>query len=62
MTDAIQVALTQHRGRVAREGHQQLYAQRVTLPDGRRGTLDATGVIAREVDAPPGSNPSRGGC
>jgi hypothetical protein len=53
----IRFVLPAGRGRAAREVHQQLYAQRVTLPDGRRGTLEATCVIAREVDAPAGVKP-----
>ncbi len=48
----IRFVLPAGRGRETREVHQPLDAQRVTLPDGRRGTLEATGVIAREVDAP----------
>jgi hypothetical protein len=53
----IRFVLQAGRGREAREVHQQRYAQRVTLPDGRRGTLEATGVIAREINAPPGVKP-----
>ena len=45
------------RGRVAREVRQELYAQRVTLSDGRRGTLEVTCLIAREIGAPPGVKP-----
>ena len=53
----IRFVLPAGRGREAREVHQQLSVQRVTLPDGCRGTLEATGVIAREIDAPAGVKP-----
>ena len=42
------------RGRRAREVCQELYAQRVCISEGRRGTVDITCLIAREVGAPPG--------
>lgn len=42
------------RGRRAREVCQELYAQRVAISDGRRGTVEITCLIAREVGAPPG--------
>lgn len=42
------------RGGRAREVCQELYAQRVTLSDRRRGTVEITCLIAREVGAPPG--------
>jgi hypothetical protein len=33
---------------------QGLYAQRVALSDGRRGTFEVTCLVARETGAPPG--------
>jgi hypothetical protein len=45
------------RGRTAREVRQELYVQRVGLPDGRRGTVEVTCPIAREIGAPPGVKP-----
>ncbi|NCC41708.1 MAG: IS4 family transposase [Gammaproteobacteria bacterium] len=53
----VRFALPAGRGRTARAVRQDLYAQRVTLADGQGGTLEATCVIAREVDAPPGVKP-----
>ena len=41
----------------AREVRQQLWAQRVTLRDGKKGKLEATCIIAREVAAPKGVRP-----
>jgi len=45
------------RGRTAREVRQALYAQRLTLSDGRGGTVEVTCLIAREIGAPPGVKP-----
>ena len=45
------------RGRTAREVRQELYVQRVGLPDGRHGTVEVTCPIAREIGAPPGVKP-----
>ncbi len=45
------------RGRTAREVCQELYAQRLTLSDGRRGTFEVTCLIAREIGAPAGVKP-----
>ncbi len=50
----IRFGLPGWRGRSAREARQQLYAQRVSLSDGGRGTFEVTCVIAREIGAPPG--------
>ena len=55
--DEVRFALPAGRARTARAVRQELYAQRVTLADGQGGTLEATGVIAREVDARPGVKP-----
>jgi len=45
------------RGRTAREVRQELYAQRVSLSDGRRGSFEVTCLVAREIGAPPGVKP-----
>ena len=36
---------------------QQLWAQRVLIGDGKRGQIEATCIVAREVDAPAGVKP-----
>lgn len=41
-------------GQPAREIRQQLWTQRVELPDGDGGTVAVTCIVAREVDAPAG--------
>lgn len=41
----------------AREVHQQLWARRVLLRDGKRGKVEVTCVIAREVHPPAGVTP-----
>jgi len=53
----IRFTLPGGRGRTAREVRQALYAQRLTLSDGRRGTVEVTCLIAREIGAPPGVKP-----
>ena len=53
----IRFALPGGRGRTAREVRQELYAQRVSLSDGRGAAFDATCPIAREIGAPPGVKP-----
>jgi hypothetical protein len=53
----IRFTLPAGRGRAAREVRQALSAQRITLSDGRRGSFDVTGLIAREIGAPPGVKP-----
>jgi hypothetical protein len=53
----IRFTLPGGRGRTAREVRQELYAQRLALPDGRRGTFEVTCLIAREIAAPPGVKP-----
>lgn len=40
-----------------RKVRQQLWAKRVALPAGRGTTVEATCIIAREIDAPPGVEP-----
>jgi hypothetical protein len=40
-----------------RKVRQQLWAKRVTLPAGRGITVEATCIIAREIDPPPGVEP-----
>jgi hypothetical protein len=53
----IRFTLPAGRGRTTREVRQALYAQRVSLSDGRRGTFAVTCLVAREVGAPPGVKP-----
>jgi hypothetical protein len=53
----LRFALPAGRGRAAREVRQEVFAQRVALSDGRRGTFEVTCVIAREIGAPPGVGP-----
>lgn len=53
----IRFTLPGGRGRTTREVRQQLYAQRVTLSDGRGATFEVTCLIAREIAAPPGVKP-----
>jgi hypothetical protein len=53
----IRFTLPAGRERAAREVRQELYAQRITLSDGRRGTFDVTCVVAREIGAPLGVKP-----
>lgn len=50
-------ALPGGRGRIAREVRQELYAQRVSLSHGRRGSFEVTCLVAREIGAPPGVKP-----
>lgn len=45
------------RGRRARKVTQEIRAKRVSLADGRGGTVEVTCVFAREMGAPPGSQP-----
>ena len=53
----IRFTLPGGRGRTAREVRQALYAERVSLSDGRRGTFEVTCLVAREIGAPPGVKP-----
>jgi hypothetical protein len=53
----IRFALPAGRGRAARAVRQAVFAQRVALSDGRRGTCEVTCVMAREIGAPPGVKP-----
>lgn len=41
----------------AREVRQQLWARRVLIGDGKKGQIEATCIVAREVDAPAGMKP-----
>jgi hypothetical protein len=41
----------------AREVRQQLWARRVLLGDGKKGQIEATCIVARELDAPAGVRP-----
>jgi len=53
----IRFTLPGGRDHTAREVRQALYAQRVTLSDGQRGTFEVTCLIAREIAPPPGVKP-----
>jgi hypothetical protein len=53
----IRFTLPGGRERTAREVRQELYAQRLTLSDGQRGTFEVTCLIARELGAPAGVKP-----
>jgi hypothetical protein len=53
----IRFTLPAGRERPAREVCQELYAQRLSVPDGRRGSFEVTCLIAREIGAPPGVKP-----
>lgn len=53
----IRFTLPAGRERAARDVRQEVYAQRITLSDGRRGTIEVTCVVAREIGAPPGVKP-----
>ena len=53
----IRFALLGGGGRTAPEGRQELYAQRVSLSGGRRGSFEVTCLVAREIGAPPGVKP-----
>lgn len=41
----------------AREVRQQLWRRPVLIGDGKKGQIEATCIVAREVDAPPGMKP-----
>jgi hypothetical protein len=53
----IRFTLPAGRDRPARPVRQEVYCQRVALPDRRGATVDVTCLIAREIDAPPGVKP-----
>lgn len=53
----IEFALPGRPGVKARTVRQQLWARRVALPAGRGKSIDATCIVAREVDAPSGVKP-----
>lgn len=44
-------------GRKAREVIQQVWAQTVELPDGAKGQVQASCIVAREVQPPQGEKP-----
>jgi hypothetical protein len=54
---AIEFTLGARAHRPARKVRQQLWARRVEISDGKRGRLNVTCVVAREVDAPDGAKP-----
>ena len=45
------------RGRKARQVEQEIRLQRLTIPDGAKGTLEVSCLIASEIDAPEGAKP-----
>lgn len=53
----VRFTLPAGRGRRAREVRQDVYAQRVRIADRQGGTVDLTGLIARERGAPAGVKP-----
>jgi hypothetical protein len=53
----IRFTLPPGRGRRSREVRQAIYAHRVSFSDRRGGRVEATCVIAREIDAPAGVKP-----
>jgi len=53
----ISFVLRARHGVKARPVKQQLWAQRIEVPDGERGTIAVTCLIAREFDAPAGVKP-----
>ena len=53
----ISFVLRARHGVKARPVKQQLWAQRIEVPDGKRGTIAVTCLIAREFDAPAGVKP-----
>ena len=53
----ISFVLRARHGVKARPVKQQLWAQRIEVPDGERGTIPVTCLIAREFDAPAGVKP-----
>ena len=53
----VHFTLAPGRGRRSRDVRQALYAHRVSVSDRRGGRVDATCVIAREIDAPAGVKP-----
>jgi hypothetical protein len=58
----VTLTLPARRGRTARRVRQVLDATPVRLADGRGGHVQATCLIAQELDAPPGSSRSSGDC
>jgi hypothetical protein len=53
----IQFTLPSRHGQKARPVRQQVWARRVALSEAKGGHLEATCIVAREVDAPPGVKP-----
>lgn len=53
----IEFTLGAREHRPSRKVRQQLWARRVEISDGKRGRLNVTCVVAREVDAPAGVKP-----
>ncbi len=53
----IRFTMPSRHGQKARQVCQQVWARRVKLSDGKGGRLEATCIVAREVDAPAGVKP-----
>jgi hypothetical protein len=53
----VRFTLPARHGQKARDVRQQVWAQRVELSDGKGGRVAATGIVAREVEAPAGVKP-----
>ena len=53
----IHFTLAARQGQPARTVRQQMWAQRVALPDAAGGVVSATCIVAREVDTPAGVKP-----
>jgi hypothetical protein len=54
----IRFTMASRRGQKARAVRQQLWAKRVSIPDGRGAFIEVSCVVAREVAAPPGVKPA----
>ena len=53
----LRFAMPSRQGRKAREVVQQVWAQTVALPDGAKGQLQASCIVAREMEPPEGEKP-----
>ncbi len=53
----LRFTLPSRQGHKAREVIQQIWAQRVELPDGAKGQVQASCIVARETDPPEGEKP-----
>lgn len=53
----IRFTLPKGRGHSAREVVQEVWAKKVTLPDGKKGVVQAYCIVAREINPPAGEKP-----